>query len=104
MWKVSATMVGHELDQADRGWIATPDRRVPGREGLDGVAHVECASGQRGRGITVELSEGGLSLLCDVEPELGELLRIDLSGLVLEGRVRHIARTGECFRIGVEAA
>ena len=80
------------------------DRRGPIRESLDGNAEiVRPRSGQRDRGVTVDLGEGGFSVLCKLEPELGELLRIDFAGLVVEGYVRYVEREGSSFRIGVEA-
>lgn len=105
MWKVDSTLVRTDIEGATRTSIATPDRRGPTRELLDGVADVTYAStGAFVRGATVDLSEDGLSLVCDANPELGTLLRIDLDGLVIEGRVRHVAKKGVLYKIGVETA
>lgn len=85
--------------------IATPDRRGPVRERLEGIADVTYVStGDSVRGATVDLSEEGLSLVCDGRPEVGTLLRIDLDGLVIEGRVRHVEKNGVLYKIGVETA
>lgn len=103
MWKVSAAVSPVEVERAKRALIATPDRRGPEREALDGIADIRC-EGLRAKGVIIDLGEGGLSLLCSIEPEVGSLLYIELSGLVIEGRVRHASRAGDVFRIGVEAA
>ncbi len=103
MWKVSAAVSPIEVERAKRALVATPDRRGPDRESLDSVADVRC-EGLRAKGVIIELGEGGLSLLCSIEPEVGAMLHIELAGFVIEGRVRHTARAGEIFRIGVEAA
>ena len=105
MWKVDSTPVRTDIERSARASIATPDRRGPARELLDGVADVTYpATGMSVRGATVDLSEDGLSLVCDAKPELGTLLRIDIDGLVIEGRVRHVAESGVLFKIGVETA
>ncbi|MEO6954836.1 MAG: PilZ domain-containing protein [Polyangia bacterium] len=105
MWKVDSTLVQTDIERATRTSIATPDRRGPARERLDGVADVTyAATGGSVRGATVDLSEDGLSLVCDCKPELGTLLRIDIDGLVIEGRVRHVAKEGVLYKIGVETA
>ena len=102
--------IAADAARALRVAIATPDRRGPVRERLDGVAEVvHAGTGQRVRGVTVDLGEGGLSLVCSLEPSLGDLLRIEVSGLVVEARVRHVAAESsalfrETFRIGLEAA
>ena len=103
MWRVSAAVSPVEVERARRALVATPDRRGPDREALDSVADIRC-EGLRAKGVIIELGEGGLSLLCSIEPEIDVMLQIELAGLVIEGRVRHTARAGEVFRIGVEAA
>jgi hypothetical protein len=105
LWQVSTALLPKEMERAVRRLVATPDRRGTRREALDGVAELACTnSARRGRALTVDLGEGGFSLVCAIEPEIGELVRVTLNGLVLEGRVRHIAREGDLFRVGVESA
>lgn len=103
MWKVSASVVPADLERARRALIATPDRRGRERETLDGVADVSFG-GRRARSVTIDLAEGGFSLLCPIEPAVGEAMEIEVAGLVVQGRVRHVARDGAAFRVGVEAA
>jgi hypothetical protein len=104
-WQVGGRISLHDFERAVRRLVATPDRRTGGREAFDGIADLVCATTRkRGRALTVDLGEGGVSVLCAVEPELGELVRLDVGGLVVEGRVRHVAREGALCRIGVEAA
>ena len=104
LWQVGAALLPREVERAVRRLVATPDRRAERREALDDVAELACTnSARRARSLTVDLCEGGLSLVCAIAPELGELVRLNLRGLVIEGRVRHVVREGETYRIGIEA-
>src|SRR4051794_34855651 len=104
LWQVGAALLPREVERAVRRLVATPDRRVARREALDDVAELALSSSNRRlRALTVDLAEGGMSLLCAIAPELGELVRVNFRGLVLEGRVRHVAREGEAFRLGIES-
>jgi len=104
LWQVGTRVIPREIERAARRLVATPDRRLAQRESLDGVSELVCAtSGRKSRVLTIDFAEGGISVMCKVAPELGELVRLDVGGLVVEGRVRHIAADGEHFRIGIES-
>jgi hypothetical protein len=104
LWQVGAALLPREVERAVRRLVATPDRRLASREALDDVAELLLSNiDRRVRALTVDLGEGGLSLLCAIAPELGELVRVNFRGLVLEGRVRHVARQGDAYRLGIEA-
>jgi hypothetical protein len=104
LWQVGAALLPREVERAVRRLVATPDRRGTRREALDDVAELACAgSDRRARAITVDLCEGGVSLVCAFAPELGELVRVNFRGLVVEGRIRHVVREGEMFRLGIES-
>ena len=104
LWHVGTQVLPREVEKAVRRLVATPDRRAARREPFDGVAELECgASGRRARVLTIDLCEGGVSVVSAVAPQMGELVRVDLNGLVLQGRVRHVEREGALYRFGVEA-
>lgn len=78
------------------------ERRSALREAFPGVARVEFErSGEGGDAVTVDLGDDGLCLVSPVEPRVGESLRIELAGFVVEGYVRNVASAGHGYRVGV---
>ena len=84
--------------------LTTSERRALVRERLEGPAEVHTADRKRSRASTLDLGEGGLSLLCADAPALGATLHVDVDGLVVEGRVKHVAQEGVLYRVGLETA
>jgi hypothetical protein len=93
---------GDEVERALRR-LATPERRTTARGALDGVVEMRCANGEQTRALTIDLGEGGWGVLSAIAPGLDELVCLELNGLVVEARVRHIARQGLLYRVGLEA-
>jgi hypothetical protein len=93
--------MARELSTAE---LTTGERRALGREPLEGRAAVHGADRATSPASTIDLGEGGLSLLCGSAPELGAMLHVDLDGLVVEGRVKHVAPEGVLYRVGIETA
>jgi hypothetical protein len=50
----------------------------------------------------VDLGEGGLSFLTEVQPKVGDRLRVGLNGFWIEAVVRNVCKDGRRFRVGVE--
>ncbi len=92
----------HPYDE-DRGLASATERRGAGRDSLDGAVEFRCAAtGERGRGVMVDVGEGGFCLLSPTAPAIGDQLCIEVRGFLIEARVCHLARPGVLWRIGVE--
>ena len=92
-----------DIGRRQRVYASLEKRREPrfASEGILSLQLLRPLSFERLTGRIINVSRSGAALSLAVSLELGTLVQVRVGTMILLGEVRHCAKTGDDFRIGV---